>query len=121
MHVPLARLETRYTDGRYQSGKTTIIVAGIGYSVVPFRYAAPGSIEIIDLALCPLESLSRRIPRVGQRIDPVHDRADDLLAFYLRHPWLLQISQARPVLGPNEFVVRETVYGIVSRTGMALS
>lgn len=74
MHVPLARLETRYTDGRYQSGKTTIIVAGIGYSVVPFRYAAPGSIEIIDLALCPLESLSRRIPRVGQRIDEVRDR-----------------------------------------------
>lgn len=52
VHVPLARLETAYTDGRYQSGKTTIIVtAGVGYSIVPFRYASPGSIEIIDLAL----------------------------------------------------------------------
>jgi len=52
VHVPLARLETPYTDGRYRAGKTTIIVtAGVGYSVVPFRYAAPGSIEIIDLAL----------------------------------------------------------------------
>lgn len=49
-HAPLARLETRYVDGRYQLGATTIIVtAGLGYSLVPFRYASPGSVETIDL------------------------------------------------------------------------
>lgn len=49
-HVPLARLETPYVDGRYQLGGTTIIVtAGVGYSLVPFRYASPGSIETIDV------------------------------------------------------------------------
>lgn len=49
-HLPLARLETPYVDGRYQLGSTTIIVtAGIGYSLVPFRYASPGSVEIVDL------------------------------------------------------------------------
>lgn len=49
-HVPLARLETPYVDGRYRLGSTTIIVtAGIGYSIAPFRYASPGSVEIIDL------------------------------------------------------------------------
>jgi predicted MPP superfamily phosphohydrolase len=52
VHVNLARLETPYVDGRYQLGSTTMIVtAGIGYSVVPFRYASPGSVELIDLAL----------------------------------------------------------------------
>lgn len=52
VHVPLARLETRFIDGRYQHGKTTIIItAGIGMSVVPFRYAAPGSLDFIDLRL----------------------------------------------------------------------
>jgi uncharacterized protein len=52
-HVELARLETEFIDGRYSLGTTTIIVtAGIGYSVVPLRYAAPGSIELIDLQLC---------------------------------------------------------------------
>jgi predicted MPP superfamily phosphohydrolase len=52
VHVNLARLETPYVDGRYQLGTTTIIVtAGIGYSIVPFRYASPGSVELIDLAL----------------------------------------------------------------------
>jgi predicted MPP superfamily phosphohydrolase len=51
MHVNLARLETEYVDGRYQLGaRTTVIVtAGIGMSIIPIRYASPGSVEIIEL------------------------------------------------------------------------
>ncbi|WP_329100371.1 TetR/AcrR family transcriptional regulator [Micromonospora sp. NBC_01699] len=44
--------------------------------------------------------------------------AGDLWAFYLRHPWVLQVSQARPVLGPNEYVVLETLLRILYRTGL---
>ncbi|MBA3501417.1 MAG: metallophosphoesterase [Myxococcota bacterium] len=52
MHVKLARLETRFVDGRYALGSTTVIVtAGVGYSMVPFRYASPGSIELVELRL----------------------------------------------------------------------
>jgi len=51
-HVSLARLETPFVDGRYQVGTTTIIItAGIGYSIVPVRYASPGSIELLELTL----------------------------------------------------------------------
>jgi uncharacterized protein len=51
-HLPPARLETEFIDGRYQRGDTTVIItAGVGYSIVPVRYAAPASIELIDLAL----------------------------------------------------------------------
>jgi uncharacterized protein len=51
VHVSLARLETRFVDGRYRLGDrtTVIITAGIGTSIVPIRYAAPGSIELIEL------------------------------------------------------------------------
>jgi hypothetical protein len=50
VHVPIARVETPYIYGRYQLGDTTLIVtAGIGFSIAPFRYASPASIEIIDL------------------------------------------------------------------------
>jgi hypothetical protein len=52
VHVSIARVETPYISGRYQLGSTTIIVtSGIGFSIAPFRYAAPASIEIIDLGL----------------------------------------------------------------------
>jgi AcrR family transcriptional regulator len=44
--------------------------------------------------------------------------AEDMWAFYLRHPWVLQVSQARPVLGPNEYVVLDTVLGIMFETGL---
>jgi AcrR family transcriptional regulator len=44
--------------------------------------------------------------------------AEDLWTFYLRHPWVLQVSQARPVLGPNEYVVLDTVFRIMFETGL---
>ena len=46
---------------------------------------------------------------------------EDLWEFYLRHPWVLQVSQARPVLGPNEYVVLETVLRIMFETGLQTS
>lgn len=51
-HVKLARLETTHVDGRYALGSTTVIVtSGVGYSLVPIRYASPGSLELIELTL----------------------------------------------------------------------
>ena len=44
--------------------------------------------------------------------------ANDLWDFYLRHPWVLQVSQARPVLGPHEYVVLEALVRILRRTGL---
>ncbi|MEU8268015.1 TetR/AcrR family transcriptional regulator [Sphaerisporangium sp. NPDC049002] len=44
--------------------------------------------------------------------------AEDTWAFYLRHPWVLQVSQARPVLGPNEYVTLETLLRILDGTGL---
>ncbi|GLZ33733.1 TetR family transcriptional regulator [Lentzea sp. NBRC 105346] len=44
--------------------------------------------------------------------------AEQLWAFYLRHPWMLHVSQARPVLGPNSFGSLEAVAGILRTTGL---
>ncbi|MGN9844580.1 TetR/AcrR family transcriptional regulator C-terminal domain-containing protein [Nonomuraea sp. H19] len=44
--------------------------------------------------------------------------AEHLWAFYLRHPWVLQVSQARPVLGPNEFALLESMVEILRATGL---
>ena len=42
----------------------------------------------------------------------------DLWRFYLRHPWNLEISQARPVLGPNEYQVFESLATVLHRAGL---
>ncbi|HEY1180246.1 MAG TPA: TetR/AcrR family transcriptional regulator C-terminal domain-containing protein [Phytomonospora sp.] len=44
--------------------------------------------------------------------------ARELYAFYLRHPWTLQISYARPVFGPREQAVLETLARILFATGL---
>ncbi|MET7465557.1 TetR/AcrR family transcriptional regulator C-terminal domain-containing protein [Nonomuraea sp. NPDC005501] len=44
--------------------------------------------------------------------------AGDVLALYLRHPWMLQVSQARPVLGPNEYAMLETLLRILRESGL---
>lgn len=44
--------------------------------------------------------------------------ANTLLRFYLRHPWVLEVSYARPVLGPNEQRVLEELVGILRETGL---
>jgi AcrR family transcriptional regulator len=44
--------------------------------------------------------------------------AEDVREFYLRHPWVLQVSPARPVLGPNEYVMLEAVLRALRETGL---
>ncbi|WP_346113238.1 TetR/AcrR family transcriptional regulator [Nonomuraea maheshkhaliensis] len=80
------------------------------------------------------------VPSKGELVDLMYDRAlaelpssydlsrgwraavaswaEDTLAFYLRHPWVLQVSQARPVLGPNEFAMLESVVAVLRATGL---
>ncbi|MDF5756536.1 TetR/AcrR family transcriptional regulator [Spongiactinospora sp. TRM90649] len=45
--------------------------------------------------------------------------AGDSLDFHVRHPWLLAVSQARPILGPGEFASLQTVAEIVRASGLA--
>lgn len=41
-----------------------------------------------------------------------------LWRFCLRHPWTLEISQARPVLGPNEYRLFESLATVLHRAGL---
>nr|WP_055501316.1 TetR/AcrR family transcriptional regulator [Nonomuraea pusilla] len=81
------------------------------------------------------------VPSKGELVDLMYDRAmgelpagydlgggwraaltawaERTLAFYLRHPWVLQVSQARPVLGPNEFAALESLVRVLRETGLA--
>lgn len=80
------------------------------------------------------------VPSKSELVDLMHDRAlaelptayaldagwrdaasrwaRDAWALYLRHPWVLQVSQARPVLGPHEYAVMEALLRILHATGL---
>ncbi|MEV1242342.1 TetR/AcrR family transcriptional regulator [Nonomuraea sp. NPDC050022] len=91
----------------------------LGRTAMALYTYVPSKSELIDLmhdrALAELPT--------GYDLEPgwraaVTSWAEDVRAFYVRHPWVLQVSQARPVLGPNEFVMMETMVGVLRATGL---
>jgi AcrR family transcriptional regulator len=91
----------------------------LGRTAMALYTYLPGKGELVDLMY---DRVFAELPTdydlgAGWRA-AVTSWADDVWAFYLRHPWVLQVSQARPVLGPNEFGVTETLVRILSNTGL---
>ncbi|HEX5115493.1 MAG TPA: TetR/AcrR family transcriptional regulator [Pseudonocardiaceae bacterium] len=90
----------------------------LGCSSMALYTYVPGKAELIDLMY----------DRVHAELTHDHDRgrwraavtswAGELRDFYVRHPWVVQVSFARPVLGPHEQAVLETVAGILDGTGL---
>ncbi|GHE26348.1 TetR family transcriptional regulator [Streptosporangium violaceochromogenes] len=94
---------------------------------------------VADRLGCTSMALYTYVPGKAELLDLMYDRAHaelpthhpqgewraaaaawarELRAFYLRHPWVLQVSHARPVMGPHEQAVLETLAGILLRTGL---
>jgi AcrR family transcriptional regulator len=79
----------------------------------------PGKAELLDLIYDRVHAeLPTRYPIGRGWRAAARAWARDLGEFLLRHPWTLQISYARPVLGPNEQAMLETLIGILRQTGL---
>jgi AcrR family transcriptional regulator len=90
----------------------------LGVTAMALYTYVPGKNELIDLIY---DGVHAELP--GDHALPAGWRAgvtawaEDLVALYVRHPWALQVSFARPVLGPHEQAVLEDVVGILRSTG----
>ncbi|MGP4028245.1 TetR/AcrR family transcriptional regulator [Actinomadura sp. 3N407] len=91
----------------------------LGRTAMALYTYVPGKGELIDLMY------DRALGELPGRYDvPAGWRAalaawaEDTWAFYLRHPWMLQVSQARPVLGPGEYRALEALLGVLAATGL---
>ncbi|MDW6061897.1 TetR/AcrR family transcriptional regulator [Streptomyces sp. FXJ1.4098] len=76
-----------------------------------YRYV-PGKAELLDLMLDQVQSFdpAAHAPDLGWR-ETLEMVARGFWQLYERHPWLLQVDQSRPILGPNamaglEFALR---------------
>ncbi|MFE5583818.1 TetR/AcrR family transcriptional regulator [Kitasatospora sp. NPDC056531] len=82
----------------------------LGRTAMALYTYVPGKAELLDLmydrALAELPG--DRTLLNGWRA-AVEAWAEQLYACYLRHPWMLQVSQARPVLGPAELAAMESL------------
>ncbi|MFB7634549.1 TetR/AcrR family transcriptional regulator [Streptomyces sp. NPDC056149] len=89
----------------------------LGRTAMALYTYVPGKSELVDLmydrVLAELPTDYDLTP--GWR-SAVTSWAADFWAFSLRHPWVLQVSQARPVLGPNEYASLETLLRVLYAT-----
>ncbi|MFB9688480.1 TetR/AcrR family transcriptional regulator [Amycolatopsis plumensis] len=94
----------------------------LGRTAMALYTYVPGKTELVDLmydrTLGELPSLFSS--SAGWRPAALA-LAGALWDLHLRHPWLLQVSPARPVLGPGEFHVQETLLSVLAATGLPLT
>ena len=91
----------------------------LGVTAMALYTYVPGKNELVDLMYdgAHAELPGRHDLRGGWRA-AVTSWASALVRFYVRHPWVLQVSLARPVLGPNEQAVVETLARILRQAGL---
>lgn len=94
--------------------------ARLGRTAMSLYTYVPGKGELIDLMY---DRVMGRLPtayEVGEGWRAaVEAWAVDTYRCYLGHPWVLQVSQARPVLGPGGLAAMNTLVGILRATGLA--
>ncbi|GAA2395890.1 TetR family transcriptional regulator [Catellatospora methionotrophica] len=88
----------------------------LGTSAMALYTYVPSKRELVDLMYDHAHAGWPQAPETGDRRAAVLAWADHLWDRYLRHPWLLQVSYARPVLGPNEQAVLESLLAILDGT-----
>jgi len=91
----------------------------LGRTAMALYTYVPSKSELVDLMY------DRALAEVSTHHDleagwraAVTSWARETWEFYIRHPWMLQVSQARPVLGPNEYAMIEELMRILGETGL---
>ncbi|MFE2601283.1 TetR/AcrR family transcriptional regulator C-terminal domain-containing protein [Streptomyces sp. NPDC059396] len=91
----------------------------LGRSSMALYTYVPGKAELLDLMYDRVHAELSTGHDLGEGWrTAVESWAGDLKAFYLRHPWVLQVSYARPVLGPHEQAVLESLAAILYETAL---
>ncbi|MFF9351390.1 TetR/AcrR family transcriptional regulator [Streptomyces sp. NPDC014734] len=93
----------------------------LGRTAMALYTYVPGKGELLDLMY---DAVHVELPGADAYADAADWRAGltawarDTLVFLLRHPWVLQVSQARPVLGPHEYAALDTLVRLLNGTGL---
>ncbi|TCO62378.1 TetR/AcrR family transcriptional regulator [Actinocrispum wychmicini] len=91
----------------------------LGRTAMAIYTYVPSKSELVDLMYdSALAEKPTEYPLEGGWRPALTQWCRDSWDFYARHPWILQVSQARPVLGPNEHVSLETLMRILVTTGL---
>ena len=104
----------------------------LGVGTMSLYRHVPGKAELLDLMLDAVAGedlvagepfVERTYPDapllIGGWRASLEEFARGAWAQFHRHPWLLQVSQARPIMGPNEMLGTEAVLAAIAEMGLS--
>ncbi|MEU2540090.1 TetR/AcrR family transcriptional regulator [Streptomyces iakyrus] len=96
------------------------VAAELGTGTMSLYRYVPGKGELLDLMLDRVQRPSENPadPGAGWRA-ALEALARATLALYRRHPWLLQVNQSRPILGPSALDGMEKVLTLIRPMGLS--
>ncbi|KES07465.1 TetR family transcriptional regulator [Streptomyces toyocaensis] len=85
-----------------------------------YRYV-PGKAELLDLMLDRVQRTTEDLAGLGDGgwRPALEALGRATLALYRRHPWLLEVNQSRPILGPGALDGMETVLSRIKPMGLS--
>lgn len=93
----------------------------LGRTAMSLYTYVPGKDELLDLMYDQVHAELPTTPQPGEWRIALSAWATELFSLYTRHPWMLKVSLARPVLGPHEQTALESLLSILYRTGLEAS
>lgn len=105
-------------DANPQDGVSMRAVAErLGVTAMALYGYVAGKDALVSLAYDGIHAeMPDRVPGLWR--DRVMVWAEDLVDLYVRHPWALRVSYARPVLGPSEQQVLESLVQMLRATNL---
>jgi len=96
------------------------IAAALGVGAMSLYRYVPGKAELIDLMVDEVyaEDLAAVRAVTGDWRGRLEEFGRQEWALYLRHPWILQIAQGRPMLGPNSMASTDVTLLAVDGIGL---
>jgi AcrR family transcriptional regulator len=91
----------------------------LGVGTMSLYTYVPGRAELLDVMLDTVLAEVARPDGAGGWRAGLERRAREDWALFHRHPWILQISPARSLLGPNEVELFEASLGVVAGIGLS--
>ncbi|MBF6210594.1 TetR/AcrR family transcriptional regulator C-terminal domain-containing protein [Nocardia puris] len=82
-----------------------------------YRYV-PGKAELLDLMLDRAQAPAGPLPEDGGWRAALEALAYEQLEMFRAHPWLLQVDQSRPVIGPGAAMGMELVLARIKAMGL---
>lgn len=98
----IVRAAVALADAEGADAVTMRSVAGrVGVGAMTLYTHVPGRSELLGLMIDEVAGESERPPHTGSLGDRVRAVADELMAEFRRHPWLVDVRQPRPWIGPH--------------------